>query len=181
MEFIDKLKEVGCETYKYTAEKTSRIAKETKLKMKMSQKKSDIEDIYEEIGKAIYQEHIREEKTDIKEQIEEFCTKIDVLSSEIDDIRTEILNLKDKKKCSVCAKEMDIEDKFCPSCGKEQPTVKIENAEVVTEENREDKEIKTPEFVENTDEQEDFAREENEETEENEDDSDETNEDNINE
>ncbi len=184
MEFIDKLKEVGCETYKYTAEKTSRIAKETKLKMKMSQKKSDIEDIYEEIGKAIYQEHIREEKTDIKEQIEEFCTKIDVLSSEIDDIRTEILNLKDKKKCSVCAKEMDIEDKFCPSCGKEQPTVKIENAEVVTEENREDEEIKTPEFVENTEEQEDFAREENketEETEENEDDSDEKNEDNINE
>ena len=87
MEFIDKLKEVGCETYKYTAEKTNRIAKETKLKMKMNQKKSDIDDIYEEIGKATYQEHIREEKTGIKEQIEEFCTKIDVLSSEIEDIR----------------------------------------------------------------------------------------------
>lgn len=165
MEFIDKLKEVGCETYKYTAEKTSRIAKETKLKIKMSQKKSDIEDIYVDIGKAIYQEHIREEKTNIKEQVEEFCMKIDELSKEIEDIRTEILNLKDKKKCSVCAKEMDIEDKFCPSCGKEQPTVKVENAEIITEKDEEENEeqIETPEFTEDTDEQEEFAQEENEE------------------
>ena len=165
MEFIDKLKEVGCETYKYTAEKTSRIAKETKLKIKMSQKKSDIEDIYVDIGKAIYQEHIREEKTNIKEQVEEFCMKIDELSKEIEDIRTEILNLKDKKKCSVCAKEIDIEDKFCPSCGKEQPTVKVENAEIITEKDEEENEeqIETPEFTEDTDEQEEFAQEENEE------------------
>ena len=165
MEFIDKLKEVGCETYKYTAEKTSRIAKETKLKIKMSQKKSDIEDIYVDIGKAIYQEHIREEKTNIKEQVEEFCMKIDELSKEIEDIRTEILNLKDKKKCSVCAKEMDIEDKFCPSCGKEQPTVKVENAEIITEKDEEENEeqIETSEFTEDKDEQEEFAQEENEE------------------
>ena len=86
-----------------------------------------------------------------------------------------------------------LEDKFCPSCGKEQPTVKIENAEVVTEENRETEKIKTPEFVEDTDEQEDFAKEKNEKTEEievskenkvnekNENESNETNEDNINE
>lgn len=116
MEFIDKLKEMGSETYKYTAEKTSKIAKETKLKMKISQNKSRIEEIYEDIGKAVYQEHIREEETDVKDVVSEYCKKIDDLSDEIESIREELLSLNDKKKCDVCAKEMDIECKFCPQC-----------------------------------------------------------------
>lgn len=135
MEIIDKLKIMGCETYKYTTEKTSKIAKEARLKMKIAQNKSDIEDIYEEIGKAIYEEHIREEKTNIKEQIEQYLMHIDILADEIEDIKTELLNLKDKKKCTVCAKEMDIEDKFCPQCGKEQPRIQIQEVTIVTEEN----------------------------------------------
>ena len=94
MEFIDKLKNMGCETYKFATEKTSTIAKETKLKMRINQNKSDIEDIYEEIGKAIYQEHIREEKTDIKEEIEQYCSQIDFLCDEIEDIQMQLLNLK---------------------------------------------------------------------------------------
>lgn len=160
MEFIDKLKEMGSETYKYTTEKTSKIAKEAKLKMKISQNKSQIEDIYEEIGKAIYQEHIREEKTDIKEVVCEYCKKIDNFSNEIEKIREELLNLNDKKKCDVCAKEMDIEAKFCPYCGQKQPEVEVKEAEIVNEDEKSDT-IKTDEFTENKNEQEEYDDEEN--------------------
>lgn len=160
MEFIDKLKEMGSETYKYTTEKTSKIAKEAKLKMKISQNKSQIEDIYEEIGKAIYQEHIREEKTDIKEIVNEYCKKIDNFSDEIEKIREELLNLNDKKKCDVCAKEMDIEAKFCPYCGQKQPEVEVKEAEIVNEDEKLDT-IKTDEFTENKNEQEEYDDEEN--------------------
>ena len=180
MDFIDKLKQMGSETYKITTETTSKIAKETKLKVKISQNKSQIEDIYDEIGKAIYENHIREEKTDITEQIEEFCNKIDLLANEIQSIETEILDIKNKKKCNVCSTEMDKDVKFCPNCGKQQPEPpKAQEVEIVNEENENkqeeikieeenstEDEIITPEFTENKNEQEEYTKEQNQNEEE---------------
>ena len=62
MDFFDKLGKKASETYKGAAEKTSKIAKETKLKMAINENKSKINDLYEEIGKKIYENHVREEK-----------------------------------------------------------------------------------------------------------------------
>ena len=46
MEFFDKLTKKATETYKGAAEKTSKLAKEAKLKMKINENKSKIKDIY---------------------------------------------------------------------------------------------------------------------------------------
>ena len=54
MEFFDKLGKKASEAYKMTADKTGKIAKETKLKLKMNELKSEIKEIYEEIGKKVY-------------------------------------------------------------------------------------------------------------------------------
>ena len=51
MDFFDKLGKKATKACKFTADKTGKLAKETKLKFKMSELKSKIEDIYEEIGK----------------------------------------------------------------------------------------------------------------------------------
>ena len=61
MEFFDKLTKKASETYKGAAEKTGKIAKEAKLKLKISDNKSKINDIYEEIGKKVYQKHASNE------------------------------------------------------------------------------------------------------------------------
>ena len=42
MEFFDKLSQKASEAYKITADKTGKIAKETKLKLKISELKSQI-------------------------------------------------------------------------------------------------------------------------------------------
>ena len=55
MDFFDKLGQKASEAYKVTADKTGKLAKETKLKFKMSDLKNQISDIYEEIGKIIYE------------------------------------------------------------------------------------------------------------------------------
>ena len=47
---------------KKTSETTSKIAKETKLKMKINENKGKVSDLYEEIGKKVYEKHVREEK-----------------------------------------------------------------------------------------------------------------------
>ena len=49
MEILDKIGEVASQTYKYTTEKADKIARETKLKMKMNENKSKIETLYNEI------------------------------------------------------------------------------------------------------------------------------------
>ena len=91
MEFFDKLGKKASEAYKVTADKTGKIAKETKLKFRIGELKSQINNIYEEIGKKVYEKHIREEELCIKKDLEEQCTKIDVLSDEIDSILKECL------------------------------------------------------------------------------------------
>ena len=62
MDFFDKLGKKASETYKGAAEKTSKIAKETKLKMAINENKSKINDLYEEIGKKIYEIMLEKKK-----------------------------------------------------------------------------------------------------------------------
>ncbi len=133
MDFFDKLGKKATQAAKVTADKTSKIAKETKLKFKIGELKTQINDIYEEIGKKVYEKHIREEDICIKKDLEEQCTKIDVLSDEIDSLLKECLALKDKKQCKNCYKEIEKEDKFCPNCGEEQTYDPAKDVEILEE------------------------------------------------
>ena len=131
MEFFDKIGRKASEAYKVTADKTGKIAKEAKLKMKMAELKSQVNDIYKEIGKKVYEKHIREENIDIKKDLEEECTKIDVLSAEIESNLKECLDLKDRKQCQKCFKEIDKNMNFCPECGAKQEEEPAREVEIV--------------------------------------------------
>ena len=149
MEFFDKLGKKASEAYKMTADKTGKIAKETKLKLKMNELKSEIKEIYEEIGKKVYEKHLREENISIKEELESECTKIDVLSDEIEQLLQQCLDLKDKKQCPKCYKEIEREAKFCPHCGEKQTNEQPKEVEIlgdlekaeIKEENQNEKKI----------------------------------------
>ena len=140
MEFFDKLTKKATETYKGAAEKTGKIAKEAKLKMKISDHKKEIETIYKEIGKKVYQKHTAKEDLCIKKDLEEECAKIDILSAEIDTYHKEILNLSDIKVCVKCKEPIDKDAKFCSKCGEKQPNMKDENKEALEVEVLEDNE-----------------------------------------
>lgn len=151
---------------KKTTETTGKIAKETKLKMKINENKGKITDIYEEIGKKVYEKHVREEKLDIKTDLEAECAKLDELSKEIEDARLEILKLNQKKLCSKCGTEIEKGALFCPKCGEkqeEEPTVqeealeKLENSEIAPDKEQEAESVKEDlkeEIKENKEEQE---------------------------
>ena len=135
MEFFDKLSKKASEAYKITADKTGKIAKETKLKLKISELKSEINTIYTEIGKKAYEKHTikngGEKCTEnVCEQIKEKCLKIDMLSDEIDNLLKQCLELKDKKQCENCYAEIEKDVKFCPHCGAKQEEIAVE-AEVL--------------------------------------------------
>ena len=117
MGFFDDLTKKASETYKNTAEKTNKLTREMKLKSLMNDDKAKINNIYCEIGKKVYEKHIREENIDIKSELVEECSKIDAYSKEIEDMRIELLQLKDLRMCKVCAAEIPLNAKFCPKCG----------------------------------------------------------------
>lgn len=141
MGFFDMLGKKASAAYDATAEKTGKIAKEAKLRMKINENKSDINDLYKEIGRKVYEKHVREENIDIKTELEEECTKIDVLAAEIETCLNSILELKEKRQCEQCHAEIDLDDSFCPKCGAKQPQEEVKETEVVVE-NLENADIK---------------------------------------
>ena len=126
MEFFDKLGKKASEAYKITADKTGKLAKEAKLRLKIGDLKSQINNIYEEIGKKVYQNHVDSSTIDLEKEIEESCTKIDLLSEEIEMKLKECLELRDRKQCPNCFTEMDRDVKFCPECGAKQEVIEEE-------------------------------------------------------
>lgn len=120
MGFFDDLSKKASETYKNTAEKTNKITREMKLKSLINEDKSKVEKLYAEIGKKVYEKHIREENIDIKSELLEECSKIDAYAKEIEDMKTEMLALKNLCVCKKCASEISMSAKFCPKCGASQ-------------------------------------------------------------
>ena len=139
MDFLDKLKNAANKTYKSASQKTGELAKEAKLKMKMNENRAKIKDLYEEIGKIIYQKHIHGEEVKIKEDLDTYCSQIDEISKEQEKLQEELLTLKNKRICENCYTEIELNVKYCPHCGFEQATEQVEDInEESTEETAEE-------------------------------------------
>lgn len=143
MDFLNKLKNVANKTYKSASQKTGELAKEAKIKMKLNENKAKIKDLYEEIGKIIYQKHVHGEEVKIKEDLDTYCSQIDEISKEQEKLQEELLTLKNKRICENCYTEIELNVKYCPHCGFEQPTEQVEDInneetkEILEEKNKE--------------------------------------------
>ncbi len=148
MDFFDKLTKKAKQTYEGASKKTGELAKEAKLRMKMNENKSEINSLYQEIGKKVYEKHTLSEEINIKIDLEEECTKIDILSSEIETCLNQIRELKDKKQCPKCFNEIDLDAKFCNHCGAKQEDMVAHEVEVIQSDNTNEKSEKNVAIVE---------------------------------
>lgn len=99
---------------------TAKIATEAKLRIEIVENKERIKEFYQELGRKVYENHIRGENINIDELISEDCSKIDTLSKEIENARKEILELNNKKMCKKCFAEIETNSIFCSQCGERQ-------------------------------------------------------------
>lgn len=136
MEIFDKIGEVASQTYKFTAEKADKFAKETKIKMKINENKSKIQTLYNEMGEAVYRIHVLGKSIEENEKIKISCEEIDKISREIEKLNDELLKLKDKKQCPNCHQQIEVESKFCHNCGYKQETINEEKVDVETKEEK---------------------------------------------
>ena len=106
MEIFDKIGETACKVYKNTTEKVDKFTKETKLKMKMNENKAKIEDLYKEIGSAVYRIHISRKNDNADEEIKISCNEIEKLSREIEEASEELLKLKIKNNVKTVTRKL---------------------------------------------------------------------------
>ena len=131
MDFFEKLGKKATETLNSAAEKTNKIASETKIKLKINDCKSKIKDLYQDIGKVVYQKFVLDGNLEVKEDIEEQLSKISEYTNQIEEYEKQILELSDLKQCENCKNKIERSAKFCPECGAEQPEEEVHEVEVV--------------------------------------------------
>lgn len=117
---MDKITKTAVNTYCAASKQASKITKEMKLKTKMVQNKNKIQELYEDIGKKVYEKYLLKEDIKIESDLFTNCSAINTLAEENEDLRMEILKLKKLKQCPECHYEIYYEFKYCPNCGHEQ-------------------------------------------------------------
>ena len=152
MEFFEKLGKKASDTFNSAAEITNKIASETKIKLKINDCKSKIKDVYQDIGKIVYQKFVLDGKLEVKEDIEEQLSRISELTNQIEEYEKQILDLSDKKQCVNCKNKIEKNAKFCPECGTEQPEEVVHEVEVVEDEETVNPENDAEEVTDETDE-----------------------------
>lgn len=124
MGFFDGISKKVSETTTSLQETTSKIQRESKCKKTISENNSKIEELYNEIGKKVYENRQIDEGLMI--WVEDRTQRIDSMLNENEELKKEILKLNNKKVCPNCRAEIDISTTFCPQCGKEQEKVEVE-------------------------------------------------------
>ena len=130
MEFMKKVEEISkkvgdtaSNTYNTVADKSGKLIEETKLKIAISDKQADIAEIYEDIGKSIYDSYKNGE--DVGKDFLKLVKKIDKINEEIEDMNTKILYNKGLRVCAECGETIALDSKFCIKCGTKQKAFKL--------------------------------------------------------
>ena len=130
MEFMEKVTKISkivgktaTDTYNTVADKSGKVFEDAKLKLAIADKEADIEKIYEEIGKTVYDSYLAGE--DVGKVFTKEAKKIDKISNEIEEMKKKILFNKGLRTCENCGETISTESTFCQSCGAKQKPVKI--------------------------------------------------------
>lgn len=130
MEFMKKINQISkvvgktaAETYNTVADKSGKAIEDAKLKLAIAEKEDEIEAIYKEMGKTVYDSYKAGE--DVGKAFTKDSKTIDKKISEIEDMNKKILYNKSLRICDKCKDVIELESTFCPSCGAKQKNVKI--------------------------------------------------------
>lgn len=112
MDFFDKISDTIVSVSKDATQKAKGISEIAKLRMEIRSKEDEINRQYQAIGKAYYEKH-REDDEPKYEQI----TLIREAEEVLDELRSQLSQIKGVQKCPHCGREMDLDADYCSKCG----------------------------------------------------------------
>lgn len=98
--------------------KSKTLIKYSDLSLSMASYEKDISELYEELGKKVYEMYKSGEQN--LQEINNICDEIKELEDDSIKVKNKILKLKDKKECKSCGKLIDKKAHFCDKCGLKQ-------------------------------------------------------------
>lgn len=110
--FFDKLKESASKA----ADKAKDSVEVVRLNSQISAKRGEIEKLYSQIGRTVFQAHAADNLSSAQELIQESSESIIALQQEIVQLENKIRIIKEEKDC-VCGQVLPLEAKFCSTCG----------------------------------------------------------------
>jgi len=110
-DIIERVKKAVSKTTKTVVRISGEALDYTKLKFKISEINSKLDDKYMAIGLAVYEDNDEAE-------IEAICEEITSLRTEKDELTLKLNEFKSMKTCPECGKTSDKENLYCPVCGK---------------------------------------------------------------
>ncbi|MEG1705591.1 MAG: zinc ribbon domain-containing protein [Clostridia bacterium] len=130
MDFMKKINEISkrvgdgvADTYKTVADKSGKLFEEVKVKTNISDKENEIQEIYINMGKTVYDMYKSGE--DVGKVFTKECKNIDKSYNEIEDMNKKVLYNKNLRKCSNCFEIIDLDSVYCENCGEKQKSFKI--------------------------------------------------------
>lgn len=146
MEFMKKINQISkvvgktaTDTYNTVADKSGKAIEDAKLKLSIAEKEDEIEEIYKEMGKAVYDSYKSGE--DVGKAFTKDSKAIDKKIAEIDEMNKKILYNKSLRICEKCNEVISLESTFCPNCGAKQKVVKIKEDKKEKEEKKEENKV----------------------------------------
>lgn len=107
------------------AKKSNELFEVSKVKLNISNIKSEINNNYKLLGKIVYESQKNEFSEDA-EKIEEIITNIDELNEKLFELSEIISSYKNEKVCPKCGKNTDKNTVYCPSCGFKYQNVSVD-------------------------------------------------------
>lgn len=118
MDFIDELKDKATDVANVTGKKVAQIYSEAKLKIAVSDKKSNIRKLYRELGQIVYEAAKGNVSEEDNTSVDELIAKIDDAIHDLEELSLNEKMLKNMKVCPYCGEGMDKNANFCSNCGK---------------------------------------------------------------
>ncbi len=95
--------------------KAGEIVELSRLKISISQIRSDIDRLYQKLGQAVYQ--IRGTDCDNEAYIQDLCEKLDARHGDLKEAEDKLASLKRSAPCPFCGSENSNQSVYCSQCG----------------------------------------------------------------
>lgn len=119
MEF-EEFKDKATDVAQVTSKKVAEIYASAKIKLAISEKRTNLRALYRELGEIVYKASKGEAEDDVQNNIEDKIAEIDIAREVIAELKEKEKELRNLTTCPYCDERIPENANFCPNCGKER-------------------------------------------------------------